>query len=283
MRMKIWLGCGIGVASAILIGLAGCGKKDDADKPQPGVQIEVKKDNNGKPILGQPVSLLKGPLLPRFKDAVLLEPPSEDEVRPPNKTYTGKNAVKIFEAIENELWDTVNFTDNEGRRIKYQAVMATELGDVHIDLLGDAAPNHVRSFVCLARTGYFDGMAFYYSIRRKIVDDTVAYIEAGCPRGTGEFGSGSIGYWLRPEFSEKLTHDEGMIGACIGSHPESAACRFYITAAPMPWMDGRFTLFGKVTQGLDIVRTINKRAVNEVDRLEQPVVIRSVTIRTVPD
>lgn len=283
--MKRWIGCGIGGVAAMLVGLTGCKKSgDEGDKndiPKTPVQVEAKQDNQGKTILAQSVALAKVPKLLSFKDAVILDPAPEGEIRPPNKTYTGKNAVKIFETIANDLWDKVNFTDQDGRRIKYRAIVATELGDIHIALHGNIAPNHVRSFVCLAKAGYYDGMAFYYSINRKVVDDTVAYIEAGCPRGTGEIGSGSIGYWLRPEISDKLTHEEGVLGACIGHDPESAACRFYLTAAAMPQMDGEFTIFGKVTQGLDVVRTINKRAVHENDRLEQPVLMRSVTILTV--
>jgi cyclophilin family peptidyl-prolyl cis-trans isomerase len=278
--MKRWIVYGISVAAAILVGLAGCNKDSNEANPQPPAQVEAKKDNNGKTIQGQTVSLEKPPVLLPFKDAVILDPPPEGETRPPNKTYTGKNAVKIFEAIANDLWDKTLFTDNDGKRIKYQAIVATELGEIHIDLHGNLAPNHVRNFVCLAKAGYYDGMAFYYSINKKVEDNTVAYIEAGCPRGTGEIGSGSIGYWLRPEFSSKLTHEEGVLGACLGRDPESAACRFYLTATPMPWMDGEFTIFGKVTRGLDVVRTINKRAVQETDRLEQPVLIRKVTIKS---
>ncbi len=279
--MKRWIGCMIGVSAAILAGLAGCTKSgDEANKHGPNVPVTAKKDNNGKTIPAQHVSRAKPPVLLPFKNAVILNPAPEDEKQPPEMTYTGKNAVKIFEAIANDLWDKVAFADNEGRAIKYQAIVATDLGDIHLDLHGHAAPNHVRNFVCLARSGYFDGMGFYYSINRMVEDRTVAYIEAGCPHGTGEFGNGSIGYWLKPEVSPKYTHEEGVLGACQNRDPNSAACRFYLTAAAMPQMDGEFTVFGKVTRGLDIVRTINKREVQESDRLAQPVVIRRVTIQT---
>ncbi len=279
---KQWMGLGFGIVSAILVVLAGCKKageetkKDDA----PG-QVEVKKDNLGKPIQGQTTALTKDLKLVPFKDAVLLDPPSEFELQPPDKTYNGKNAVKIFETISGGLWDQITFTNNEGKRIKYQAIIKTDLGDIHADLFGEQAPNHVRNFVCLAKTGYYDGMGFYYSLHRKVEDGTVAYIEAGCPRGTGEPGSGSIGYWLNREITEKLTHEEGTLSAALGQDPDSAACRFLITAAPNPYMDGKFSIFGRVTKGMDVVRTINKRAVTEFDRLEQPVVIRSVTIHTI--
>jgi peptidyl-prolyl cis-trans isomerase B (cyclophilin B) len=278
--IKRWVGCVVSVGAAILLGLAGCTKEA---APKPEVQVEAPKDNDGKPIPAVTVSRTKVPLLLPFKDAVILGATPPEGEKPADVTHTGKNAVKIFESIANELWDKANFADDQGRRVRYQAVVATELGDIHIDLHGRLAPNHVRSFVCLAKAGYYDGMAFYYSINRKLQDNTVAYIESGCPRGTGQRGSGSIGYWLRKELSEKLTHDEGVVGACLGEDPDSAACRFYITAAPMPWMDPTFTIFGKVTQGMDIVHRINKKEVDEFDHLQKPVLIRSVTIRTVLD
>ncbi len=272
---------------AILIIFAGCNKTEDAPKiDAPAVQPVPKTDNNGKPVQARATARIKAPMLLPFKDAVILgDNAPAGELPPPDLTSTGRNTVKLFEAIANDLWDKAAFTDNNGKRIRYQAVIATDLGDIHVDLYGDAAPNHVRSFVCLARAGYYDGMAFYYSIDRQVGDARVAYIETGCPRGTGEAGSGSIGYWLRPEVNRKLTHDEGVLGACLGDDPNSAACRFYLAAVAMPQMDlrGSFTIFGKVTQGLDIVRTINKREVQETDLLRQPVLIRSVTIQTAPD
>jgi cyclophilin family peptidyl-prolyl cis-trans isomerase len=277
------MGCWFMAFSACLIALAGCGKSGDdakkADLPQPVVKV----DNLGKPIQAQPVARIKGPPVIPFRDAVILDSPPEDEQRPPDLTANGKNVGKIFETIADDLWNKVTFANEDGKPIRYQAVLATELGAIHVDLLSDVAPVHVRSFVCLAKAGYYDGMAFYYSIKRTVADTAVAYIESGCPRGTGEYGSGSIGYWLRPEISPKLKHEEGVVGACLHRDPNSAACRFYITAATMPQMDGEFTIFGKVTQGMDIVRTINNRAVQENDLLQQPVVIRNVTIRTLMD
>jgi hypothetical protein len=98
--MKRWIRCGIGAVAATLVGLAGCKKGgDEGDKndiPKPPVQVEAKKDNNGKTLLAQSVALEKAPQLLSFKDAVILDPPPEGESRPPNKTHTGKNAVKIF-------------------------------------------------------------------------------------------------------------------------------------------------------------------------------------------
>src|SRR5436309_9164790 len=127
--MKRWIG--IGVVLAIL---AGCNQRGEEAKNPPKPTVEVKKDNNGKPIAAQPVSLAKAPKLLPFNEAVSLDPPPDGEGRPPNKTYTGKNAIKIYETIAKDTWDKVNFTDNNGKRVKYQAVIATELGDIRVDL-----------------------------------------------------------------------------------------------------------------------------------------------------
>ena len=110
-------------------------------------------------------------------------------------------------------------------------------------------------------------------------------IEGGCPRGTGEMGHGSIGYWLKNEVSLEQ-HDVGTVAACHGEDPDTAACRFYITLNKAPFLDGTFTIFGKVTSGLDVARRIfslpvrNDPEYPEGDRPEKPVVIRSVTIET---
>src|SRR5207247_1976408 len=104
---------------------------------------------------------------------------------------------------------------------------------------------------------------------------------------TGDPSYGSIGYWLKPELSDKLEHEEGTVGAWHAEALETAACKFYITLSKAPWMDfingGRWTVFGKVSQGLAVARTILMRPVRDDefrDRPVSPVVIRSVTIET---
>ena len=95
---------------------------------------------------------------------------------------------------------------------------------------------------------------------------------------------GHLGYWLKPEFSKEITHQEGAVGACLGETEDTAACRFYITLSKAPVMDGERTIFGKVTRGLDVVRRISTQPVSNTpeypdgSRLENPIVIRKVTI-----
>ena len=165
--------------------------------------------------------------------------------------------------------------------IRYTARLKTDLGNIEIELFALAAPNHVRNFIALAQTGYYNGLSFYRSINEKVEGEPMAYLEGGCPLGSGEFGFGSIGYWLKPEFSaNSLTHEPGTVGAVHGEAVESAACKFYISLSKTPGMDGNYTIFGKITQGLDIAHAINKRTVVDdgdlSDRPKEPVIIREV-------
>jgi peptidyl-prolyl cis-trans isomerase B (cyclophilin B) len=155
----------------------------------------------------------------------------------------------------------------------------------------DLAPNHVRNFVALARAGYYDGLVFERAVHAKSEEQPeveVEVLEGGCPLGTGDSGVGSLGYWLKPEFSQE-SHDVGTVGACHGEEPDTAACRFYIALRKAPFLDGNFTVFGKATQGLDVARRIfalpvrNDPEYPEGDRPEKPVTIRKVTIHTSED
>jgi peptidyl-prolyl cis-trans isomerase B (cyclophilin B) len=218
-----------------------------------------------------------------FRDAIVEEPPDEQFL--PEVTKAGKSVGKLYELITapGGLWDQVAFTTPEGKKLTYTATLKTDLGAIQIQLWPDVAPNHVRNFVALARAGYYDGLEFDRTVREELADEKGKFecLEAGCPLGTGDPTYGSIGYWLKPELSDKVVHEEGTVGAWHGDEVETAACKFYITLSKAPWMDGSWTVFGKVTRGLEVARTILTRPVRDdefKDRPVQPVVIRSVTI-----
>jgi peptidyl-prolyl cis-trans isomerase B (cyclophilin B) len=222
-----------------------------------------------------------------FMDAVYLEPP-EGQLRPPDKTKAGKNVAKVYETIAGRdgvggLWDQIKFVSPDGKRINYVADIKTDLGNIRIEFFPDIAPNHVRSFLALAKAGYYDGLEFDRTVYEELPGEKgtfLEYLEAGCPLGTADPGYGSIGYWLKPEVSDQVKHEAGTVGAWHAEEVETAACKFYITLDKAPWMDGNWTVFGKVTQGLDVARAIRSRPVrkDEKDRPEQPVVIRAVTV-----
>jgi cyclophilin family peptidyl-prolyl cis-trans isomerase len=254
--------------------LVGCGKRQAAPKAAPEPAPVVKKEN--------PVEI-DPRLAQSFKEATRKEPPA-DGYRPPDKTLTGKSVGKLYTEVVN-VWDTVRLADAAGQPIAYTAVLETELGSVEIALNSDVAPNHVRNFLALSRAGYYDGLVFERTVREKAEGQPdLELLEAGCPTGTGDIGSGSLGYWLKPEFND-VTHDEGTVGACHGEEADTACCKFYILLSKAPFLDKHFTVFGKVTRGLDVARRIFSLPVRndpdypEGDRPVKPVVLRKVTIQ----
>lgn len=221
------------------------------------------------------------------------DPPANSNP-PPDVTVSGKPVYKIYKEVQ-ALWDTIRFVTPDGKPIHYSATVETDFGPIELALRPDLAPSHVRNFVALARAGYYDGLLFDRICREQNEVEpgkVVAFesIEAGCPLGNGEPGNGSIGYWLKPEFPSadaKVTHEPGTVGACHGSEPDTAACRFYITLCDAPFLDGNFTIFGKVTSGLDVARIISRQPTREYDedvagshRPDKPIKITKITIHT---
>jgi len=148
----------------------------------------------------------------------------------------------------------------------------------------------VRNFVALARTGYYDGLWFDRVLHDESNEGTpvrLDTVEAGCPVGTGDPRTSHLGYWLYPEFqpADKVTHEEGTVGACHGVEADTSSCKFYVALTKAPMLDGNYTVFGKVTRGLDVLRTIHGKPVVTEDqerlgyrRPANPVKIKRVTV-----
>jgi peptidyl-prolyl cis-trans isomerase B (cyclophilin B) len=281
------------LAVALLISycIAGCGKGSDgnAESPAPA-KLAISGGGPGQQATSTAAKSQPAPdLSPEarlhqpFRDATVAEPPEDQWL--PDITKTGKSVGRLYEKVLTE-WDKVRFLTPDGKKLACSATITTDLGNITIELWPEVAPNHVRNFVALARAGYYDGLAFDRAIKREEQQARLfEALEGGCPVGSGEPNYGSIGYWLKPEISGAVTHEEGSIGAWHGEEVESAACKFYINLSKAEWMDGSFTLFGKVTQGLDVLRTIHSRPVRDDaqgDRPVEPVVIRRVTVAFAP-
>jgi peptidyl-prolyl cis-trans isomerase B (cyclophilin B) len=276
----------VGFASAglFLIGLVGgCGSgKDGPAEPVTPAKLAVPGGTPAVNLANSPAAKpAPGDALHQsFKDATVQDPPEGQWLPESGLTKTGKSVGKLYEAVIAE-WDKVRFLSPEGKKLRFTAMLTTDLGTVAIELWPDKAPNHVRNFLALARAGYYDGLAFDRAIKRQDGPGAAfECLEGGCPVGTGEATHGSIGYWLKPELNA-ATHEPGTVGAWHGEEVESAACKFYINLSKAEWMDGSFTLFGKVAQGLDVVQAIHRRPVRDDgmnDRPVEPVVIRRVTI-----
>lgn len=143
--------------------------------------------------------------------------------------------------------------------------IVTDFGDIVVELYPDKAPKSVANFLALVKRGFYQNLNFYRVLPGR-------FIQAGDPTETGD---GGVGYTIPPEFSD-LSHEEGMVG--FGRDPDqtnperrSHGSRFYITTAPLHVLDGAYTLFGKVIQGMEVVHKIEHLARSLMDRpLDEP-------------
>jgi cyclophilin family peptidyl-prolyl cis-trans isomerase len=134
---------------------------------------------------------------------------------------------------------------------QYIATLHTEKGDIVIELYADHAPLAVNNFVFLAQSGWYDGITFH-----RVNYDLVA--QAGDPSGTGYF---LPGYLFKNEISSDLKFDgPGVVGmANMTNVPDSNGSQFFITYSAQPTLDGKYTIFGKVIQGMDVVFSLTPR------------------------
>ncbi len=126
-----------------------------------------------------------------------------------------------------------------------KAILRTKRGDITIRLLPDIAPGSVVNFVKLAKDGFFDGKNFH-----RVVPNFV--IQGGCPRGDGY---GSLDYSIRSEVAQAYYDREGYVGMASAG-PDTEGTQFFITHSPTPHLDGKYTIFGRVMEGMNIVHEI---------------------------
>ncbi len=123
-------------------------------------------------------------------------------------------------------------------------VIATRRGKIEIELFGDDAPQIVNSILYLAREGFYDGLRFH-----RVVPGFV--IQGGCPRGDGW---GDAGYFLRSEFNNH-SYERGTVGMAHAGK-DTPGSQFFIAQTPQPHLDGRYTVVGRVTGGIEVVDRI---------------------------
>lgn len=151
---------------------------------------------------------------------------------------------------------------------QYIATIETEKGDIVAELYPLEAPLAVNSFVFLARNGWFDGVTFH-----RVLPDYVA--QAGDPSGTG---FGGPGYAFDNEISENRSFDKEGILAMANAGPGSNGSQFFITYSPQPDLDGSYTIFGHVIEGMEVVESLKPRNPDEDATLPPGDKILNVTI-----
>jgi peptidyl-prolyl cis-trans isomerase B (cyclophilin B) len=146
-----------------------------------------------------------------------------------------------------------------------QATLHTNHGPIEIELYDEDAPKTVDNFLTLSRKGFYDGITFH-----RVIPDFM--IQGGCPEGTGR---GGPGYQFEDEPNEHRVTRGALAMANAG--PNTNGSQFFIvTTEEAPWLDGKHTVFGRVTSGLDVADTISELPRDASDRPREAVVIERV-------
>jgi cyclophilin family peptidyl-prolyl cis-trans isomerase len=145
--------------------------------------------------------------------------------------------------------------------------MKTTEGDIVLELFDDAAPKTVANFTKLSEQGFYDGLLFH-----RIIADFM--VQGGCPQGTG---TGGPGYTFEDEINDHKVTRGALAMANAG--PDTNGSQFFIvTADACPWLDGKHTVFGRVTDGMDVVDRLNEAQTDGRDRPVEPLGIATVEL-----
>jgi cyclophilin family peptidyl-prolyl cis-trans isomerase len=148
-----------------------------------------------------------------------------------------------------------------------KATMQTNQGTIELELFDDDAPKTVENFKKLANDGFYNGVIFH-----RVIPDFM--IQGGDPTGTG---SGGPGYTFEDEFNDHKAVRGALAMANAG--PNTNGSQFFIvTAEATPWLDGKHTVFGEVTSGMDVVETIEQTETGPADKPREEMRIESVSL-----
>jgi len=138
-------------------------------------------------------------------------------------------------------------------------ILDTSMGPIHIELYWDHAPRTCKNFYELAKRGYYDGISFH-----RIIADFM--IQGGDPTGTGRGGTSIYGEKFADEIHPELKHTGAGILSMANSGPNTNGSQFFITLAPTPWLDGKHTIFGRVSDGMNVVKKMGLVKTDGTDR-----------------
>lgn len=164
------------------------------------------------------------------------------------------------------------FTKEEIKKMaETKAVIETKFGNIELRFFPDVAPNHVNNFIELAKKGFYDGTTFH-----RVIPGFM--IQGGDPNtkspDRSTHGMGGPGYSLKAEFNNK-THKRGTLSMARSANPDSAGSQFFICVADSPFLDGKYTVFGEVVSGMDVVDKIVSQPKdgrdNPLERIEMKV------------
>ncbi len=155
------------------------------------------------------------------------------------------------------------------------AIIKTNMGTIELELFDKLAPKTVENFVGLAEKGYYNGVTFH-----RVIDGFM--IQGGDPTGTGRGGESLWGGKFDDEIVPSLTFDGPGIAAMANAGPNTNGSQFFITLAKTAWLDGHYSIFGKVIKGMDVVQAIGKTKTGPGDKPLKDMVMEEVTIEKRP-
>lgn len=153
---------------------------------------------------------------------------------------------------------------SENRKIKF----TTNKGVFVAEMFEDKAPLTTKNFIELVEKGFYDGIIFH-----RVIDGFM--IQGGDPTGSG---MGGPGYKIKDELGEGLKHDDEGILSMANAGPNTGGSQFFITLAPTPWLNGHHAIFGKVVEGMDVVRLIGVVPTDFRDRPREAVTMEKVEV-----
>jgi len=146
-----------------------------------------------------------------------------------------------------------------------RAIIDTKFGAIELTFFPNKAPKHVENFLKLARSGFYDGTIFH-----RIIPEFM--IQGGDPNTKGDdsstYGAGGPGYNIAAEFNNR-PHGRGILSMARSQDPDSAGSQFFIVVAESSFLNGQYTVFGKVAKGMDVVDTIVSQERNSRDLPDQ--------------
>ncbi len=160
------------------------------------------------------------------------------------------------------------------------AVIKTSEGEMVVHFWTDAAPNTIENFTKLARSGFYDGTIFHRIIKGFMIQGGDP--SSKDPAKENHYGEGGPGYQIKAEFDQHK-HERGVISMARGPDPDSAGSQFFICLAPVPRLDGKYTTFGKLIKGDDVLEKISntpvtKNIMGEMSKPTKRVVITKIEI-----
>ncbi len=154
-------------------------------------------------------------------------------------------------------------------------IMETNVGNIELELFEEKTPKTVENFLGLAKKGYYENVIFHRVIKKFM-------IQGGDPTGTGRGGESIYGKPFEDEIVKGLAFDEPYLLAMANRGPNTNGSQFFITTVPTGWLNGRHTIFGKVVDGIDVVKKIENVETLKGDRPKVEQKILKVYVKKEP-